>query len=201
MKQAHEESSIRYASDTDPRIPALDPSAVVATMLRTDLGRQLTVLLLEPPHLSGHQSASCEELRLRLAAYPEVRVLHETPASGMSGTEIEAVFAAAMQNDADAVLVWAEQQALTMQTPEGACTPSWRWPRMALEAAKRVNLFDRCFVALIGDDIERQDARRLGYEDGFIATMPLDSLVRQLAREAIARAQARNRGSSPPCYL
>src|SRR5579883_2979220 len=143
MKQAHEESSIRYASDTDPRIPALDPSAVVAT-----------VLLLEPPHLSGHQSASCEELSLRLAAYPEVRVLHETPASGMSGTEIEAVFAAAMQNDADAVLVWAEQQALTMQTPEGACTPSWRWPRMALEAAERVNLFDRCFVALIGDDIE-----------------------------------------------
>ena len=161
---------------------------MVVSMLRRELGHCLGVLLVEA---SGEQPSADEEFNRLLSAYPEVQVtsLRVTPNAGE--LEIDAGLADAARRGDEVVLVWADV----------ASPPPGSRPRQILEAAERINLFDSCFVALVGEYVSRQEARRLGYEDGFAAATPLDALVAQLAREVMAHREMHRCGSSPPCYL
>jgi hypothetical protein len=161
---------------------------MVVAMLRRELGCKLGVLLVEE---SAEQSTADEELYRRLSAYPEVQVTSLRITPDAEESEIDAVLAESARRGDEVVLVWTE----------GALPPSSSRTRQILDAAERINLFDSCFVALIGADVTRQDARRLGYEDGFSAATPLDTLVAQLAREVVAHREMQRCGSSPPCYL
>lgn len=172
--------------------------AAVNAALRTALSRQLAVAVLPPP---GGDPA-CDDLCARLAAYPEVRVLVESPGPRPDYLSLKALLQTVAQNDADALLVWTTLDALAVRPSDG--TPAQAgggWPRLVLGAAEDVNLLDYCFTAPIGPGVTREAARRAGYEDGFAAEMKLSRLVRALAREAQAREQRRRQGSSPPCYL
>jgi hypothetical protein len=172
--------------------------AKITSLLRNDLEGHLTLLLLEA---SSESRTSCDHFAESFAAYPEIRVVHRRLAPDPGNTEIESIFTRAIDEDFDIVLVWAATVRDGDATLREDTAPYWHWPKHALAAAESVNLFDRCLVALVGDDIRQREARRLGYEDGFTASMPADGLVVRLAREAMAHREARRRGSSPPCFL
>jgi hypothetical protein len=116
--------------------------------------------------------------------------------------EIERSLVKAREREVDTVLVWAGPRALpTIPTRpwEVSDVSADLWPFVVIDVAERINLFDHCFIAAAGDKVNRRDARRLGFEDGFERSMPLGALVERLQREAALRD--RNPGSSPPCYL
>jgi hypothetical protein len=160
---------------------------MVVSMIRRELGHSLRVLLVEA---SAERPLADEEFNRLLSAYPEVQVTSLRLSSSAGDSEIAAALSASARRD-EVVLIWADS----------ASPPPGSWPRQILEAAERINLFDSCLVALVGEDVSRQEARRLGYEDGFAAATPLDALVAQLAREVMARREMSKCGSSPPCYL
>jgi hypothetical protein len=191
-------TSALSASHTDPNLPAADQGAVLASMLKSDLGRRLTLLLLEAP---GESHSACDKFYQGLVAYQELRVLHELLVPDADIAQVEQALSTAVGNDADAVLVWAEPKTLLAVVPEEVYPRAWHWPRTVLEAAEDINLFDHCFIALVGEDVDRQNARRIGYEDGFTSTISVDTLAGRLLGEALARAESQRHGSSPPCYL
>jgi hypothetical protein len=172
--------------------------AEITSLLRNNLEGRLTLLLLET---SGESRTPCDHFADSFAIYPEIHLVHRRLAPDPGNAEIEFIFTQAINEDFDIVLVWAATVHDSDAAPVEDTAPYWRWPKQALAAAESVNLFDRCLVALVGDDIRQREARHLGYEDGFTASMPTDSLVVRLAREAIAHREARRRGSSPPCFL
>jgi hypothetical protein len=169
----------------------------VSASVSPDLGRRLRLLLIGA---AGESHSGCNEFRQRLAVRPELDVYYEQLVPGATALEIERSLAAARSHDADVVLVWSELGMFDADTQEESSTPQRaQVPRLVVDVAERVNLFDRCFVALVGPQVDRRGARRLGFEDGFTTAMPVEGLVELLMREAVARA--RNPGSSPPCYL
>ena len=164
--------------------------------LHTDLGRRLRLFLIEA---AGEGHAACDELRERLSQQ-QLDVYHEQLLPDASAGDIEHALAAALHHDVDAVLVWSESGPLDASSDTMGVTASpAHLPRLAVDAAEGINLFDHCFLALIGTNVDRREARHLGFEDGFTTAMPVAELVERLMREAVARA--RNPGSSPPCYL
>lgn len=173
-----------------------DEHAAVNAELHASLGRRLTVAVLEPP--GG--ATGCAELRGRLAAFSEVRVLAETPTERPDYTSLRALLGTVAQADSDALLVWTDAESLAASAGGGGDTQR-NWPQRVLGVAEDINLLDACFTAPIGPGVTRQAARKLGYEDGFAAETPPATLVLALLREALAREEIRRSGSSPPCYL
>ncbi|MFI5273442.1 MAG: hypothetical protein ACHQ4H_10470 [Ktedonobacterales bacterium] len=169
--------------------------AAVNAELQASLNRQLTVAVLEPP---GGDLA-CTEMRARLATYPEVRVLAESPGERPDYHALKTLLAVVSQSDADALLVWTDAAAL--EAPAPGAHEGQSWPRQVLGAAEDINLLDNCFTVPIGPGVSRLAARKAGYEDGFAETTPISKLLRAITREALVREQYRRRGSSPPCYL
>ncbi|HUY76517.1 MAG TPA: hypothetical protein VMV29_07075 [Ktedonobacterales bacterium] len=187
--------------------------------LRTELGRRLTLVLLwapealNAPTTTDANDATDEAMapfQAELAAYHEVRLLtvdaHGAPVSTATQTrdaKLEAALRTAFQMDADAVLIWQGAQTTPMGTPDDA--DEREWLRAVVAIAERLNLFDAATLALIGPSVSRAQARALGYEDGFALTEPLADAVHaaleRLTHEALARAEYRHKGSSPPCYL
>ena len=176
----------------------VDDGAQATALLRNDLEGHLTLLLLEA---SVEARTLCDDFAERLGAYPEIRVLHRRLVAIPGSTEIESIFIRAIREDADITLVWMGNARGGDAELQEDDAPYWRWPKQALAAAERVNLFEGCLVALVGEDIQQREARHLGFEDGFMASMPPDRLVLRLAREVVAHREARRRGSSPPCFL
>jgi hypothetical protein len=176
----------------------VDDGAQATALLQNDLEGHLTLLLLEA---GGEGWTLCGDFAERLGAYPEIRVLHRRLVPNPGSAEIESIFTQAIQEDADITLVWAGNARGDDAEPQEDTAPYWRWPAQALAAAESVNLFEGCLVALVGEDIQQREARHLGFEDGFTASMPPDRLVLRLAREVVAHREARRRGSSPPCFL
>jgi hypothetical protein len=165
------------------------------------LGRQISLFILEVA-AADQSTASSSDFYRGLCGHPGVQVLLERLDPDVPIQEIERSLTKAREREADAVLVWAGRRALpTAPTRPGMASDvsADLWPCVVIDIAERVNLFDHCFVAAAGDSVNRQDARRLGFEDGFESSMPLDTLVERLQREAALRD--RNPGSSPPCYL
>src|SRR5260370_32674882 len=174
--------------------PAL---ADLGLQLRLELGRRLIVALVAP---LGRTDDAFTNLAMRLAAYPEVLTLVLAPQSTKTD-EAERVVLEAARVDADALLVGLAAGSPTTQLVDSASVPSLKWPRDVLQVAERVGLRDRAFVGLLGANVTRESARRLGYEDGFAVTIAAHDLVAYLAREALAREQQRRSASSPPCFL
>ena len=176
----------------------VDDGAQATALLRNDLEGHLTLLLLEA---GGEGRTLGDDFARRLGAYPEIRVLHLRLVPDPASAEIESIFTRAIHEDADITLVWVGNARDGDAEPQEDTAPYWRWPKQVLAAAESVNLFEGCLVALVGEDIQQREARHLGFEDGFTASMPPDRLVVRLAREAVAHREARRRGSSPPCFL
>ena len=169
----------------------------ISPPLSPDLGRRLRLLLIGP---AGENHSGCNKFRERLGARPELDVYYEQLVPGATALEVERSLASARSHDVDAVLVWAEPMIVDADSQESR-SPSQlaQMPGLVVDVAERVNLFDRCFLALAGTEVDRRAARHLGFEDGFRAAMPVEGLVEHLMREAVARD--RNPGSSPPCFL
>jgi hypothetical protein len=184
------------AEPTMLRGPEAEDAAAVNAWLRAELGRRLTVGVLEA---HGDEDDACAHLCERLALYPEVRVLRRASPVGAARDTLLAQLGELVREDADALLVWVPAAALALR--DGASVPERLWAGDVLACADELDLRDRCFTALIGEDMTRQDARKAGYEDGFPADISLAALVRALGREALQREFYRRRGSSPPCYL
>jgi hypothetical protein len=183
------------AEPTMMRGAEVEDAAAVNAWLRAELGRRLTVGVLEA---DGDEDDACAHLCARLALYPEVRVLKcASPAAARDALLTQ--LCELVREDADALLVWVSAAALA--TSEGASPPERLWAAEVLACADDLNLRDRCFTALLGKGVTRQDARKAGYEDGFPANISPAVLVRALGREALQREVYRRRGSSPPCYL
>jgi hypothetical protein len=163
--------------------------------LRLMLGRRLIVGLVAPP---GGGDEAFTSLAARLAAYPEVTSLVLTPRSTRSEESGRIVLEAA-RVAADAVLVTLASGSPTTQLEDSASVPSLKWPRDVLHAAERVGLRERAFWGLIGEEMTRTAARRLGFEDGFAVAIAAHDLVARLAQEAWRREEWRRHGSVPPC--
>jgi hypothetical protein len=165
------------------------------------LGRQISLLILEFAD-ADQSSVSGSKLYLGLCGHPGVQVLLERLDPVIPVQEFERSLLNAREREVDTILVWAGPRALsTTPIPPGAVSdvsPDL-WPSIVIDVAERINLFDHCFIAAAGDKVNRRDARRLGFEDGFESSMPLGTLVERLQREAALRD--RTPGSSPPCYL
>ncbi|MGZ6283358.1 MAG: hypothetical protein ACXWQ5_08685 [Ktedonobacterales bacterium] len=185
------------APPTDVTDQELDDVAI-NTQLRLELGRRMTIALLNSPTGGG---AVLDELLAALAAYPEVRVLIVRPEHGQDAQALEVTLAEVQREGADSLLVWTDGEATAADKGDHACSPAERWVRLVESVAERLLLFDRCFIALIGEGVSRAGARKLGYEDGFASETPVTELVRTLVRETLAREASGRRGSSPPCYL
>lgn len=170
----------------------------INTQLRLELGRRMTIALLDSPAGGG---AALDELLAALAAYPEVRVLIVRPEHEQDAQALEVTLAEVQREGADSLLVWTDGEATAADKGDHACSPAERWVRLVESVAERLLLFDRCFIALIGEGVSRAGARKLGYEDGFASEAPVGGLVRTLARETLAREVCSRRGSSPPCFL
>jgi hypothetical protein len=157
------------------------PLAAVDALLRRKLGRRMTACLLALAE--GHVNEMAT-LSRRLDSLEEVRLL------APGGSAEEGLLEAARQ-DAEIVLVWlaAEDE---RELAAAAALP---------ERADTLGLGDRSVVALIGPEVTRALAHRLGFEEGYPAATPAAALAQSLAREAIARDELRRQGSSPPCYL
>lgn len=152
--------------------------------LRLELGRRMTVALLDLPSGGG---AAFGELLARLAAYPEVRVLVVRPEHAHDGHALEVALAEVLRDGADALLVWTDDVARADDHNDSASSPAEQWARLVLSVAERLQIFDRCFMALIGEGVSRAGARRLGFEEGFDSEAPVIELMRTLVREALAR--------------
>ncbi|HEX8032921.1 MAG TPA: hypothetical protein VF510_03700 [Ktedonobacterales bacterium] len=170
----------------------------INTQLRLELGRRMTIAVLDSPAGGG---AALDELLAGLAAYPEVRVLIVRPEHEQDAHALEVTLAEVEREGADSLLVWTDGEATAADKGDHACSPAERWVRLVESVAERLLLFDRCFIALIGDGVSRAGARKLGYEDGFASEAPVTELVRTLVRETLAHEACGRRGSSPPCYL
>lgn len=166
--------------------------------LRVDLGRRMTIALLDLP---GGGGTAFDELRSALALYPEVRVLVLRPEYEQDTSTLEMALGEALREGADSLLVWTAGETTAADKGDHACSPAERWTRLVVSVAERLLLFDRCFIALVGEGVSRAGARKLGYEDGFASEAPVIQLMRALVREALAREVFGRRGSSPPCYL
>lgn len=170
----------------------------INTQLRLELGRRMTIALLDSPAGGG---AALDELLAALAAYPEVRVLIVRPEHEQDAQALEVTLAEVQREGADSLLVWTDGEATAADKGDHACSPAERWVRLVESVAERLLLFDRCFIALIGEGVARAGARKLGYEDGFASEAPVGGLVRTLVRETLAREACSRHGSSPPCFL
>jgi hypothetical protein len=177
-------------------IPDVDDAATVNAWLRLELGRRLTVGMLAA-YRDGREGYAglCD----RLALFPEVRMLTVTSPAGAARDEMLPLLGELAREDADALLVWLPAGAPAAH--DSASTPERLWAGEVLACADEINLRDRCFTALVGEGMARQDARKAGYEDGFSADISPAVLVRALGHEALQREIYRRRGSSPPCYL
>lgn len=190
-------------------------SATLDARLRVELGRRLTLVMLWTPEAASAYSASDETgetlatFQAELAAYREVLLLtvdaHHSPASTTTQTrdsKLEAALRTALQMDADAILICLSAQMTPLGVGDNEET---QWLRAVVAVAERLNLFDAATLALLGPNVSREQARALGYEDGFTLAPPLADAVHaaltRLTREALARAEYRHKGSSPPCYL
>ncbi len=194
-------------NDSTAARPALD------ARLRAELGRRLTVVALYAPAQGDEQDELFTAFQAEIAKYQEVwlRVVEvgAPGADARSPTEAaaEAAVRAALQADADAVLVWrmAGADGAAPGATSVAQAMAARWRRDFPAVAERLALFEQATLALIGADVTRADARRQGYEDGFALTEPLaaptHAALLRLAAEALARVEYQRRGSSPPCYL
>ncbi len=157
--------------------------------IRTELGRQLVVVMLPAPEGTGDE---LDRFSQRLRELPEVRVAEVAPLDARAARrDIERALAEVATQDPDALLVWTG----------GPDAPGEQWRINVLGEAERQGICDQCLVALAGADVTRARARKLGYEDGYSPDTPVLELARALLREALARDEFRRRGSSPPCYL
>lgn len=170
----------------------------INTQLRLELGRRMTITLLDVP---GGGGVAFDELLAALAAYPEVRVLVVRPGHEQDAQALEVMLAEALREGVDALLVWTDGEATAGDKGDHACSPGECWVRLVESVAERLLLFDHCFIALIGKGVSRAEARKLGFEDGFGSEAPMIELMRALVRETLAREVFGRRGSSPPCYL
>lgn len=171
----------------------------INAQLRLELGRRMTIALLDSPGGSG---PAFDELLAALAAYREVRVLVVRPEHDQEDAEaLEALLAEVLREDADSLLVWTDGEATATGKGDHACSRAENWVRLVESVAERLLLFDRCFIALIGEGVSRVGARKLGFEDGFASESPVIEMVRVLVRETLAREAFGRHGSSPPCFL
>lgn len=198
-----DEDDIAWDEDTldTPQVgtPEQDMDAVeINTQLREELGRRMTIALLDMP---GGGGVAFDELRAALERYPEVRVLVVRPEQNQDAQALEAMLVEVSQEGADSLLVWTNGEATEGNKGDHACSPAEHWIRLVESIAERLLLFDRCFIALIGEGVSRAGARKLGYEDGFASEAPVVHLMRALVRETLAHEVFGRRGSSPPCYL
>jgi len=165
----------------------------------------------------------CARFQAEIAAYGEVRLLTTrvpqtsaftttftamcAPMPPTTSQTLDAALEVALRDaqhmDADAVLVWRDALREPAEAPQDDTDNAWL--RTVTDTAERLNLFDAATLALIGPDESRAQARALGYEDGFALTEPLATSVYaalvRLTDEALTRAEYRQKGSSPPCYL
>ncbi len=169
-------------------MPPARPLRDVNAALREHLGRRLVVALLTATGALDDEGARA--LASMLRSYDEIRLI-ELHAPDDDQEQVRAMLEHAGREDADAVLVWIGADA----------PPSERWQRTVIAEAEDLGLWDRSFMALVGTGASRTGARALGYEDGFGSDVPCTGLATALASEAITRAEAGTRGSSPPCYL
>ena len=191
-------------------------SAALDARLRVELGRRLTLVMLWTPEAAsaytarGKTDETLATFRAEVGVYQEVRLLAidstEVPESSLTQAveaRIEAALRETLRMDADAVLIWQGAQTAPLGTHDDA--DEREWLLKALVVAERLNLFDAATLALFGPSVTRAQARALGYEDGFALTEPLAEAVHaaleRLTRDALARAEYRHKGSSPPCYL
>jgi hypothetical protein len=161
-------------------------AAALDAWLRERLQRRLTLVVVTASQ--GHAAANA--LCAALAAHAEVRV-----ARALVARPNESALADVARLDPDVVLLW------TALGDAGAAGGGRLYALDALNALEGLGLLDRAFVAIAGEGVTRPAARALGYEDGIAADIPVQEVVRLLAREAVARDELRRRGSSPPCYL
>lgn len=186
----------------DENTTAMGP-ADLDRWLREKLGRRLVVVGLalaaedagqdvamaalgEPPH----------ELITALERYSEIWV-RWLPA----GMPVDAALAHAMTREADVLLIWVPAaQGEQAAAPHGETWPATALARL-LEQADARELRDPCVLLLVGPGASRPLARGLGYDDGFGPEASVAALATTAAREALAREEFRQKGSSPPCYL
>lgn len=166
----------------------------LSLQVRLMLGRRLILALVAPP--SGADDAFTN-LAARLSAFPEVTSLVILPRSTKTD-EAERVVDEATRVDADAVLVTLASGSPTTQLVDSASVPSLKWPRDVLRAAERLGQRERAFWGLIGEEVNREAARRLGFEDGFAIAIAAHDLVAYLAQDALKRERLRRRGGTPP---
>ena len=166
----------------------------LSLQVRLMLGRRLILALVAPP--SGADDAFTN-LAARLSAYPEVTSLVILPHSTKTD-EAERVVDEAARVDADAVLVTLASGSPTTQLVDSASVPSLKWPRDVLRAAERLGQRERAFWGLIGEEVNREAARRLGFEDGFAIAIAAHDLVAYLAQDALKRERLRRQGDTPP---
>lgn len=169
------------------------PVSPVDVWLRRHLGRRLTVALVAYGPLD--EATRC--LADGLAAHEEIRVL-VLPAEHAPGSEWLAQLAGL---DPEIVLVAEGAGAGATPDARGDEQKDDDRLRALLDDLEQGGIRDRAFVALVGANVTREQARRLGFEDGFAAGTPLHTLAAILAREGAAVDERRQRGSSPPCYL
>ncbi len=170
----------------------------ISIQLRVELGRRMTIALLDLP---GGGGTAFDELQAALERYPEVRVLVLRPQQEQDASTLEVMLAEAQREGADSLLVWTNGEATETDKGDHACSAAESWARLVVSVAERLQLFDRCFIALVGEGVSRVGARKLGYEDGFAIEAPVVQLMRTLVRETLAHEVFNRRGSSPPCYL
>lgn len=195
-------------ADTPPLPDATDPphdATQIDEWLRSRLDHRLTVVLLAT---SPHHAADAEDvLAAAIAPLSEARLRIErlTTAGAAPAGAVESQPAAPDAVPADAAI---ERALLKLDAlypdvllVEQTGADDGVWPRAALRVADRLGLCERAFVALLGVHVTREQARRLGYEDGYPLDTPAAALMSMLAREAVARDELRRHGSSPPCYL
>jgi hypothetical protein len=184
------------ATDLEPG--QLDP------WLREHLGRRVVVAgfsmsLLEqtPEGAAALAGAAPEPLVADLSAYGEIWVVWAA-----AGTPCDDALGRAAAHDADALLIWLpEASDLPPATPDAAPAPIAGTLRAIVAAADALGLRDRALLALVGPGATRTFARRLGFEDGFGASVSPAHVATALARAAVARAEFARHGRSPPCYL
>jgi hypothetical protein len=158
-----------------------EPITDVDAWLRCHLGRRLTVAFVSAEPLDDN----IQRLATALERYDEIRAL--APQLGEEPGRFVDMLPAA---DPDVVLLAASTLAVDERQ---VCA--------ILDGLERRGILDRTFVALIGHEVTRAQARLLGFEDGFPARIAPEALAVALAHEGLAVDERRRRGSSPPCYL
>lgn len=162
--------------------------------LRETLGRRLVVVGLAlatadagPDATAATLAGPPQDLIAALQPYTEVWI--RWLAAGMT---VDAALAQAMVREADVLLVWvpapADEQASAVLA-------------RLLKQADIMELRDPCVLLLVGPGASQPLARKLGYDDGFGPEAPVARIATTAAREALAREEFRQKGSSPPCYL